>query len=150
LTKSKKDCGCCGGTAPARKMSTMLPNEVYNLLCVPSPLSAEASLRKTWLSTQSRPCKDVIALALPLRRVPTTLEDFKHSLAENSKGSDWIISTWYVVYVDAADGREWGWSKAPYDTKKRLPDAKASTARTPRARSWGRRASGASRRSRTT
>lgn len=106
-------------------MSTMLPNEVYNLLRVPAPLSAEASLRKAWLSAQSRPCKDVIALALPLRRVPTTLEAFKHSLAENSKGSDWIISTWYVVYVGAADGREWGWSNAPYDTKKRLPDAKA-------------------------
>lgn len=103
----------------------MLPNEVYNLLRVPAPLSAEASLRKAWLAVQSRPCKDVVALALPLRRVPTTLEAFKLSLAENSKGVDWIISSWYIVYVGAADGREWGWSNAPYDTKKRLPDTKA-------------------------
>ena len=103
----------------------MLPNEVYNLLRVPAPLSAEASLRKAWLAAQSRPCKDVVALALPLRRVPTTLEAFKLLLAENGKGADWIISSWYVVYVGAADGREWGWSNAPYDTKKRLPDTKA-------------------------
>jgi hypothetical protein len=27
------------------------------------------------------------------------------------------------VYVGAADGREWGWSQAPYDCKKRLPTA---------------------------
>ncbi len=66
----------------------MLPNEVYNLLRVPAPLSAEASLRKAWLAAQSRPCKDVVALALPLRRVPTTLEAFKLSLAENGKGAD--------------------------------------------------------------
>ena len=54
--------------------------------CLPGAL-AFLSLRKAWLAAQSRPCKDVVALALPLRRVPTTLEAFKHSLAENSKGA---------------------------------------------------------------
>jgi len=105
-------------------MSTMLPSEVYTLLRASAPPSAEACLRKAWLASQGRACKDVVAVAMPLRKVPTSLEAFKLALAENSKGSDWIISSWYVVYVGAADGREWGWSNAPYDTKKRLPDTK--------------------------
>jgi hypothetical protein len=105
-------------------MSAMLPSEVYNLLRLPAAPSAEASLRKAWLASQSKPCKDVVALAMPLRKVPTTLEAFRHALAENSKGGDWLLSSWYVVHVGAADGREWGWSNAPYDTKKRLPDTK--------------------------
>jgi hypothetical protein len=102
----------------------MLPSDVFNLLRAPVTAGPEASLRKAWLASQSRPCKDVVVLAMPLRRVPTTLEAFRHALAENNKGGDWIISNWYVVYVGAADGREWGWSNAPYDTKKRLPDTK--------------------------
>ena len=102
----------------------MLASEVYSLLRAPAALGADAALRKAWLSSQGKPCKDAVALAMPLRRVPTTLDGFRQALADNGKGNDWIISSWYVVHVAAADGREWGWSNAPYDTKKRVADTK--------------------------
>jgi hypothetical protein len=103
-------------------MSAMLASEVYNLLHLPAAPSAEASLRKSWLTSQSKPCKDVVALAMPMRRVPTMLEAFRHALVEISKGGDWVLSSWYVVHVGDADWRKWGWSNTPCDTKKRLPD----------------------------
>ena len=102
----------------------MLASEAFNMLRAPGAAAADMAVRKAWLSSQSRPCKDVVALAMPLRRVPTTLAGFQQALADNNKASDWMISTWYVVHVTAADGREWGWSNAPYDSKKRLPDTK--------------------------
>ena len=83
--------------------------------------ASESALRKAWLGAQQTPCKDVVALALPLKPVPTTLESFKQALLENGKGNDLLISSWCVVYVGCADGNEWGGSKVPYDSKKRLP-----------------------------
>jgi hypothetical protein len=62
--------------------------EVYTLLRASAPPSAEACLRKAWLAAHGRPCKDVVAVAMPLRKVPTSLEAFKLMLAENSKGVD--------------------------------------------------------------
>ena len=108
----------------ARIMLPGCAGDVYSLLRVPAASGAESTLRKSWLTTQNKPCKDVVALAMPFRRVPTTLEAFKSALATNSKGADWVLSSWYIVYVGAADGREWGWSNAPYDQKKRLTDTK--------------------------
>jgi len=102
----------------------MLASEVYSLLRAPASTGSDAAVRKVWLASQTKPCKDAVALALPLRRVPTTLDAFRQAVADNGKGSDWVISSWYVVYVGAADGREWGWSNAPYDTKKRLTETK--------------------------
>ena len=98
--------------------------DVCKFLRVPGALSADACLRKHWLASQSRPCKDVVALAIPLRSVPTTLDAFRQALADSGKGGDWVLTSWYLVHVGAADGREWGWSNAPYDQKKRLPDTK--------------------------
>ena len=96
-------------------------HEIFNLLRVQDSAASEPALRKAWLGAQQTPCKDVVALALPLKPVPTTLESFKQALLENGKGNDFLISSWYVVYVGCADGNEWGWSKVPYDSKKRLP-----------------------------
>jgi len=102
----------------------MHASEIYNLLRLPPPAAADATLRKAWLAFQPRPCKDVVALALPLRQVPMTQDCFRQAIAEGGKGVDWLLSTsWYIVYVGTADGREWGWSQAPYDSKKRLPTA---------------------------
>ncbi len=124
----KKHNRILGGRAESRQcrmtLPRMLPSDVFNLLRAPVVPGAEASLRKAWLASQTKPCKDVVALAMPLRRVPTTLDAFRSALSENSKGGDWLLSSWYVVYVGAADGREWGWSNAPHDAKKRLPDTK--------------------------
>lgn len=122
--RAKKHRGCSGRRPRQEQMSAMLPSEVFNLLRVPAASSPDASLRKAWLSQQSKPCKDVIALAVPLRKVPTTLEAFRHAMAENPKSGDWVLSSWYIVHVGAADGREWGWSNAPYDVKKRVSDTK--------------------------
>jgi hypothetical protein len=97
----------------------MLPHQVFDLLRVPDAPSPENALRKAWLSTHG-PCKDAIALALPLKALPTTLEKFNEKLADGGKGQDWIIANFYIVYVGMADGREWGWSKVPYDSKKNL------------------------------
>ena len=101
----------------------MHASEIYNLLRLPPPPAADATLRKAWLAIQPRPCKDVVALALPLRQVPMTQDGFRQAIAEGGKGGDWLLTSWYIVYVGAADGREWGWSQAPYDCKKRLPTA---------------------------
>ena len=97
--------------------------EVFNLLKVPEAAGPEQALRKAWLAAQQTPCKDVVALALPLKAVPCTAEGFRQALADNSKGHDFVISNWYVVYVGCSDGSEWGWSKVPYDCKKRLPSS---------------------------
>lgn len=99
----------------------MLPHQVFDLLRVGETPGPENTLRKTWLSTHS-PCKDAIALALPLKALPATLEKFNEKLADGGKSQDWILANFYVVYVGMADGREWGWSKAPYDSKKNLRD----------------------------
>ena len=101
----------------------MHQSEIYNLLRLPQAQTAEGTLRKAWLAFQPRPCKDVVALALPLRQVPMTQDGFRQAIAEGGKGGDWLLTSWYIVYVGAADGREWGWSQAPYDCKKRLPTA---------------------------
>lgn len=97
--------------------------EVFNLLKVQEATGPEQALRKAWLAAQQTACKDVVALALPLKPVPSTLESFRQALADNSKGHDFVISNWYVVYVGCSDGNEWGWSKVPYDCKKRLPSS---------------------------
>ena len=94
-------------------------HKVFDLLRVPEPLSPEHALRKAWLSSHGV-CKDAIALALPLKKLPLTLEKFNEKLADGGKGQDWILANFYIVYVGMADGREWGWSKVPYDSKKNL------------------------------
>lgn len=97
--------------------------EIFSLLKVQEATGPEQALRKAWLATQQTACKDVVALAFPLKAVPSTLEGFRQALADNSKGHDFVISNWYVIYVGCSDGSEWGWSKAPYDCKKRLPSS---------------------------
>ena len=99
----------------------MQASEVFGLLRVPDKLSAEQTLKKAWLAAQQTPCKDVVAIAIPLKPVPCTIESFRKTLETNNKGHDFVISNWYVIHVGCSDGREWGWSKAPYDSKKRLP-----------------------------
>jgi hypothetical protein len=97
----------------------MLPHQVFELLRVADTPTPENALRKAWLSSHGV-CKDAIALALPLKALPATLEKFREKLADVGKAQDWIIANFYVVYVGMADGREWGWSKVPYDSKKNL------------------------------
>ena len=88
---SKKHRGCGGTGDKDEQMSGMLPSEVFNLLRVPAVPSIDSSLRKAWLSLQGKPCKDVIALTMPLRKVPTTLEAFRHAMAENPKSAPQVL-----------------------------------------------------------
>ena len=97
----------------------MQPHEVFDLLRVPEPPSPEPALRKAWLSSHGV-CKDVLALAFPLRPIPHSLDTFKEKIAESGKPQDWLLASFYLIYVGVADGKEWGWSKVPYDNKKSL------------------------------
>ena len=65
----------------------------------------------------------MVALAFPLKQVPCTLESFRQMLADSKKDQDFHITNWYVIYVCLTDGNEWGWSKAPYDSKKKVPSS---------------------------
>ena len=75
----------------------MQASEVFGLLRVPDKLSAEQTLKKAWLAAQQTPCKDVVAIAIPLKPVPCTIESFRKTLETNNKGHDFVISNWYVV-----------------------------------------------------
>jgi len=94
-------------------------HEVFDLLRAPEPPSPEHALRKAWLSTHGA-CKDALALAFMLKAVPHNLETFKQKVSQSAKQQDWILASFYVIYVGMADGKEWGWNKAPYDSKKML------------------------------
>ena len=92
---------------------SMQAAEIYNLLRVHEKSKPENALRKAWNLTKSS-CKDVIAMAMPLKPVAYSLEGFNKL---NSKQQDCITASFYIVYVGQSDGHEFGWSKAPYDNK---------------------------------
>jgi hypothetical protein len=94
----------------------MQPCEIYNLMRVHERSTPENALRKAWSSSKSS-CKDVIALAMPLKPVPHSLDGFHQMLASNSKQQDFVTASFYIVYVGRCDGQDYGWSKAPYDNK---------------------------------
>jgi hypothetical protein len=94
----------------------MQAEEVYNLLRVPDKTDKESILRQAWSLTHTS-CKDVVALACPLKPLPTSLEAFKKMISENSKQQDFVMASFYVIYVGLCDGQQYGWSKAPYDAK---------------------------------
>jgi hypothetical protein len=95
---------------------TMQAQEIYNLMRVHDKTNQENALRKAWSLCKSS-CKDVIALAMPLKPLPHSLEGFNKLLANNSKQQDFVSASFYIVYVGRCDGQEYGWSKAPYDNK---------------------------------
>jgi hypothetical protein len=90
--------------------------EIYNLLRVHEKTSKENALRKAWSVTHSS-CKDVIALAFPLKPVPHSLDAFRNKVAGNQKQQDFVMASFYVIHVGRCDGQQHGWSKAPYDSK---------------------------------
>lgn len=90
--------------------------EIYNLLRLHESSNNELTLRKTWSETLSV-CKDAVALALPMKPLPHTLEAFRTKVASSVKQSDFVIANFYIVYVGRCDGQAYGWSKAPYDSK---------------------------------
>lgn len=92
--------------------------EVYDLLRVHEKASCENVLRKAWNECLPA-CKDVVALALPLKELPCTLEAFRHKLSKHNNNADFLMASFYVVYVGRCDGQTYGWSKAPYDSKKK-------------------------------
>ena len=94
----------------------MQPPEIYNLMRVHERSTQENALRKAWNSCKSS-CKDVIALAMPLKQVPHSLDGFNKMLANNSKQQDFVTASFYFVYVGRCDGQEYGWSKASYENK---------------------------------
>jgi hypothetical protein len=94
----------------------MQPPEIYNLLRVHEMSTPENALRKAWNSCKSS-CKDVVALAMPLKPVPHSLDGFNKMISSNSKQQDFVTASFYIVYVGRCDGQEYGWSKAPYDSK---------------------------------
>lgn len=95
----------------------MHAHQVFDLLRAPEHPGPESALRKAWMSTHGA-CKDALALALVLKDVPHSLEAFRHKVSQSGKSQDWLLASFYVVYVGMADGKEWGWNKAPYDSKK--------------------------------
>lgn len=94
----------------------MQPMEIYNLLRVHEKTSKENALRKAWNVTHPS-CKDVIALAFPLKPVPHSLDAFRNKVAGNQKQQDFVMASFYVIHVGRCDGQQHGWSKAPYDSK---------------------------------
>ena len=92
---------------------SMQAAEIYNLFRVHEKSKQENALRKAWNVSKSS-CKDVIAMAMPLKPVAYSLEGFNKL---NSKQQDCITASFYIVYVGQGDGQEFGWSKAPYDNK---------------------------------
>ena len=94
----------------------MQAQEIYNLMRVHEKTSLENALRKAYSLCKSS-CKDVVALALPLKPLPHSLEGFNTILANNSKQQDFITASFYIIYVGRCDGQDYGWSKAPYDNK---------------------------------
>lgn len=78
--------------------------EIHTLLRVHESCSKENALRKAWNATHST-CKDVVALAFPLKPIPHTLDAFRNVLAASDKQKDYVIANFYVVYVGQSDGR---------------------------------------------
>jgi hypothetical protein len=99
----------------------MHAHEVWDLFRFQEGLSPENALRKAWLSTHG-PCKDVLALAFMLKPIPHNLDTFRQKIALSPKPQDWLIASFHLIYVGKADGKEWGWNKAPYDKQKTLRD----------------------------
>lgn len=94
----------------------MQPAEVYSLLKYTDNPSCSRILRDNWPAEKGK-CKDVLALALPLKDVPITADSFKEHV---NNGQDFYLTSFNIVYVDQVDGEEFGWSKAPYDNKKKI------------------------------
>jgi hypothetical protein len=38
-------------------------------------------------------------------------------ISENSKVQDFVMCTFHIIFVGRCDGQQYGWSKAPYDSK---------------------------------
>lgn len=93
----------------------MQPVEVYSLLKHFDTPSCSKILRDNWPAEKGK-CKDVLALALPLKPVPATLTSFKDNIVN---GQDYFLTSFNIVYIDEVDGQEFGWSKAPFDSKKK-------------------------------
>jgi hypothetical protein len=103
----------------------MTTAEVYNLFKVPEKIEKETLLKNSWNMTHTS-CKDIVALACPLKPLPTSLVAFKQMLSEQGKVQDFVMASFYVIYVGLCDGQQYGWSKAPYDVKnKKREDQKA-------------------------
>lgn len=94
----------------------MHASEIHNLFRVHDPITMDTALRKAWLNGHTT-CKDVLALAFPLRPLPHSQDSFKQKLVENAKQQDFVIANFYIIYVGLVDGQDWGWSKAPFDSK---------------------------------
>jgi hypothetical protein len=94
----------------------MQTTEVYNLLRVPQKMDKETTLRQAWSLTHTS-CKDVVALACPLKPLPTSLEAFKKMMSEHTKQQDFVMCPFHIIFVGRCDGQQYGWSKAPYDAK---------------------------------
>jgi hypothetical protein len=97
-------------------LNAMEAVDIYNLFRLPSTNDHENLLRQAWSLTYTS-CKDVVALALPLKPIPTSLEAFKNMISESPKQQDFFMASFYLVYVSRCDGQQYGWSKAPYDAK---------------------------------
>ena len=133
--------------------------EVCGLVMKPlwSGLDAVCDLGNSLIASPARiriasrvPYKDVVALAFslfPLKPVPCTLESFKQALsADNTKGRDFVISNWYVIYVGGSHGNGAGAKRLTAAKKDwRPPSPSHSTASTSRSSGRERGASGASR-----
>lgn len=87
--------------------------DVYNMLRTHQPLDMTSVLHEN--ATNS---KDVLVSAFLVDALPTTLEQFKKVQTD-----EYYRVKVLVCAVDKVDGNDYGWSKAPYDSKKTLSRA---------------------------
>lgn len=88
-----------------------ISTQIQNIL---KPLPT-TDVKKMMRSVAGANCKDVLALAVCTTSLPLTTSDF-----EAQKTNDWVLANFHIVHVDAVDNNNFGWSKAPFDTKKKL------------------------------
>lgn len=95
--------------------ASISPFEVQKLFSAP-PLADPAKAVETYWRHQSAKCKDMVCVAVNLRQIPANLDKFKEL------GSEFVRAGFQIVYVPPI--ADWScWSKVPYDSKKKLPQA---------------------------
>jgi hypothetical protein len=88
-----------------------IQTQIQNIL---KPLPT-IDIKKTMRTVAGGNCKDVLALAVCTNALPLTVSGF-----EAQKTNDWVLANFHIVHVDAVDNNNFGWSKAPFDTKKKI------------------------------
>jgi len=84
---------------------------IQHILSVPQKIDFNKYMR----TVVGGNCKDVLALAICTSKLPLTLGSFNEQ-----KTNDWWLANFHILFVDKVDSNNFGWSKAPYDNKKKI------------------------------